>query len=348
MTETGSCPKHGAVTDLSTSLAGGATRPARGMNNTWACSQANQSAAACPHGYQDDLFFARVEEVIHNASATPDVPLFLFWAPHAPHDPYEVPDSFLDKFAAIDVEVRQYYSAMVSYLDTNFGRLEVALRANGLWDNTLVVVSSDNGGPSYPRGGNNFPLRGAKSTNWEGGIRVNAFAFGGALDPALAGTATHELTAIEDWYSTFALLGGADTTDARAAAAGLPGVDGLDLRGLFVRGGNRTSPRTHVVIGDTKGDQATGNTTVGGILRNDGFKLLLGHVGDPVWQGPICAYRGRGGHARRRSRRARPGLPQDCPLHPLTRPSPSRRPQQDRAAARREPRLHQGVPLQRL
>ena len=316
-TLTASCPKRGPVTDLSTSLAGGATHPARRLNNTWACSQANQSAAACPHGYQDDLFIARVEEVIANASRTPDVPLFLFYAPHAPHDPYEVPDAFFDKFSAIDVEVRQYYSAMVNYLDTSFGRLEAALRASGRWDNTLVVVSSDNGGPAdygatAPiRGGNNFPLRGSKATNWEGGIRVNAFAFGGALDPALEGTVTTELTAIEDWWTTFALLGGANTTDERAAAAGLPGVDGLDLRGLFVRGGNRTSPRTHVIIGDTKGDMSTGNTTVGGILRNDGFKLLLGHVGDPVWQGPVCEQR-----AGRRAR-ARAGA---SPLRFLTDP----------------------------
>jgi arylsulfatase A-like enzyme len=105
----------------------------------------------------------------------------------------------LEKFAAIDVVRRQYYTAMVNYLDGNFGRLEAALRSAGRWDNTLVVVSSDNGGPvDQVRGGNNFPLRGSKGNNFEGGIRVNAFAFGGALDPALSGTTTEELTAIED------------------------------------------------------------------------------------------------------------------------------------------------------
>jgi arylsulfatase B len=187
------------MTDLSTSLNGGPATPAWGMNNTWECSQSNETPEACPHGYQDDLFMRRVEEVISNASAAPDTPLFLFWAPHAPHDPYEVPAAYLEKFSSIDVVRRQYYTAMVNYLDGNFGRLEAALRAAGRWDNTLVVVSSDNGGPVDPvRGGNNFPLRGSKGTNFEGGIRVNAFAFGGALDPALSGTTTEELTAIED------------------------------------------------------------------------------------------------------------------------------------------------------
>jgi hypothetical protein len=73
---------HGAtkmpMTDLSTSLSGSPATPAWGLNNTWACSQTNETPAACPHGYQDDLFMRRVEEVIANSSATPDKPLFLF------------------------------------------------------------------------------------------------------------------------------------------------------------------------------------------------------------------------------------------------------------------------------
>ena len=327
-TTTAGCPPHHTgVTDLSTNVDGGRSGPAVGLNkcvfsghslqnarnhrkrpnstvpptpppslpppppcnSTWACSQANQSAAACPHGYQDDLFISRVEEVIANASKTPDTPLFLFWAPHAPHDPYEVPAAQLAKFAAVDVERRRYYAAMVNYLDGNFARLEAALKAAGRWDNTLIVTSSDNGGPvDAVRGGNNFPLRGGKASNWEGGIRANAFVFGGALDPTLAGTSTDQLTAIEDWWTTFALLGGANTSDPAAAAAGLPPVDGLDLRGLLLPGGNRTSPRRQVVIGDAANeDMAGGSTMVGGVLRADGWKYLVGRVGNPYWQGPL-------------------------------------------------------------
>ena len=121
----------------------------------------------------------------------------------------------------------------------------------------------------------------------EGGIRVNAFAFGGFLDPTLAGTVTEELIEVADWWTTFSILAGANTTDESAAAAGLPAPDGVDVSGLFVRGGNRTSPREYIVIGDTDGDSSSGNTTVGGILRRDGWKLLQGHIGNPLWQGPI-------------------------------------------------------------
>jgi len=81
------CQKIGVV-DLSTNLHGGPNIPGWGLNNTFQCSQDNQGPSACPHGYQDDLFISRVEEVIQNSSRTPDTPLFLFYAPHAPHDPY--------------------------------------------------------------------------------------------------------------------------------------------------------------------------------------------------------------------------------------------------------------------
>jgi arylsulfatase B len=279
----------GPMTDLSTSVAGSRTMPGVGLNNTWACSQNNQSPVACPHGYQDDAFIERIEEVIQNSTQSPDKPLFIFWGHHAPHDPYEVPAKYWDKFPWIDIDTRRYYSGMVNYLDDNFGRLEQSLRSAGRWDNTLVIVSSDNGGPADwgIRAGNNFPLRGKKSTNWQGGVRVNSFAFGGALDPALAGTSTSQFTAIEDWWTTFSLIGGANATDERAVAAGLPGVDGLDLRGLFLAGGNRTSPRNYVILGDSKGGMSVGNTTVGGVIRRDGWKLLVGDIGDAAFQGPI-------------------------------------------------------------
>lgn len=91
-TTTKACkPNKSPIVDLTTSAGGHPSHPAVGMNNTFSCSQTNEGAAACPHGYQDELFIARVLEVLTNASRTPETPFFLFYAPHAPHDPYEVP-----------------------------------------------------------------------------------------------------------------------------------------------------------------------------------------------------------------------------------------------------------------
>ena len=82
---------------------------------------------------------------MYNASQ----PLFLYYATHAPHNPYEVslPKSYLDRFNFIDYYLRQIYHAMVTYVDNAVGALVDALKQKGMWDNVLFVASSDNGGP---------------------------------------------------------------------------------------------------------------------------------------------------------------------------------------------------------
>lgn len=65
------------------------------------------------------------------------------------------------------------------------------LKRKGMWDNLLFVFSTDNGGPIYyngSAGANNYPLRGGKMNNFEGGIRGNAFVSGGFLPPSVRGT----------------------------------------------------------------------------------------------------------------------------------------------------------------
>ena len=255
--------------------------PGIGYNGSQACSQTEQAGCA----YQDDVFTQRVLDII--ANYTGDAPLFLFWAPHAPHDPYQAPDAYLSKFAKIDQPERQFYSAMVNLLDDNVGKVVAALKAKGLWDNMLLVGTSDNGGPEGDGyGANNWPLRGGKSSNWQGGVRVNAFAAGGAVPPSRRGTTESGLIEIADWYTTFCGLAGVDPADPEGVAAGLFPPDGLDMWPLL-SGANTTSPRQYVVLGSSDTSPQAGNTTVQGVIRNDGFKLLLGNVENNWWTGPV-------------------------------------------------------------
>ena len=139
------------------------------------------------------------------------------------------------------------------------------------------MFHSDNGGELiYLCGGNNFPLRGGKFSNFEGGIRVPAFAAGGALPAARRGAVEAGLVAVQDFYATSAGLAGVDPTDHAAAAAGLPPHDSLDQWPLF-SGANATPPRSEVVIGDTSAETPNGDgaTLVGGLIWGD-LKLLLG------------------------------------------------------------------------
>ena len=91
-----------------------------------------------------------------------------------------------------------------------------ALKRNGMWSNTILVFSSDNGGDSGDS--SNPPLRGRKRTFFEGGVRAAAFV----ASPLLGLPTGHsrrraevaEVTHISDWYATIGALAGIrDPTD---------------------------------------------------------------------------------------------------------------------------------------
>lgn len=234
-------------------------KPAHGINGTG------------PDNYEEGLFKQHVLDVI--SKHDPSSPLFLYYAPHIVHTPLQVPNAYLEKFSFIDNRDRQYYHAMVNYLDDVVGDLVSALKGRGMWENLLFVASSDNGGPEYPGGGaNNYPLRGGKVTDWQGGIRVNAFVSGGFLPDKMRGEKTNGYIHLADWYGTFCGLAGVDSVDIKAAAAKLPPVDSLDMWPL-ISGENTTSPRTEI------------HASINALISGD-YKILMGLMRQAGWTGP--------------------------------------------------------------
>lgn len=98
-------------------------------------------------------------------------PFFLYLAFNAPHVPLHASKKYLDRFPGIANKGRRTYAAMVSALDDAVGVIARKLGAEGLDRDTLIFFLSDNGGPVMA-GARNEPLRGQKSTAYEGGIRV--------------------------------------------------------------------------------------------------------------------------------------------------------------------------------
>ena len=225
-------------------------RPARHLNGT---------------AYEESIFRDRILGIVANHSVS--TPLFLYYAPHIVHAPRQVPNSYLESFDSIVNEKRKYYLAMVKYLDDVIGELVNALKAKDVWSNTLIVVSSDNGG--YFSGGNNYPLKGTKGSDWQGGVRVNAFVSGGFLPSTMRGKKTEGYVHLADWYATFCGLAGVDPTDLLAASAGLPPIDSLDMWPL-ISGQNSTSPRTDVPI------------SLNALISGD-YKILTGTVSQAGW-----------------------------------------------------------------
>eukprot|EP00756_Hemistasia_phaeocysticola_P025858 Hpha_TRINITY_DN16029_c0_g1::TRINITY_DN16029_c0_g1_i1::g.119284::m.119284/K01135/ARSB; arylsulfatase B len=279
---TGACPSSSNTKTPVVDLWNG-THPAHGQNNSKGCSQESQEGCT----YEDALF----AEKVYHAIGTHDVskPLFLFWAPHIVHAPLQVPDTFLARFADIDDQYRKFYHAMVNFVDEAVGNATDLLHARGMWDNTLMVLHADNGGPIYTfghAGANNYPLKGGKMSNWEGGVRVNAFAAGGFLPEKVRGTKQEGYVCGWDWYATFAGLAGEDPTDHRAAAAGLPPIDGMDMWPLL-SGATDESPRTEIELGDsTQGGYDSGATLVGGLISGQ-YKIILGSESMAGWTGPV-------------------------------------------------------------
>merc|ERR1712107_825501 len=114
----------------------------------------------------------------------------------------------------------------VAAFDDFVGNVTAALKTYGLWDNTLLIMHSDNGavqaapqGPGrwhHPEGkgsvasagGTAYPLRSAKFNVWEGGTRVPVIMSGGAMPARCAGKQSHALMHVSDWYATLAAAAG--------------------------------------------------------------------------------------------------------------------------------------------
>lgn len=100
-----------------------------------------------------------------------DKPFFAILAFNAVHTPMDVIKEDLKEFPELSGN-RQKVAAMTLSLDRACGRVLDKLEELGLDDNTIVVFTNDNGGPSDRNASVNLPLSGTKSNHLEGGIRI--------------------------------------------------------------------------------------------------------------------------------------------------------------------------------
>ena len=103
-------------------------------------------------------------------------PFFLYLAYNAPHSPIQPPEEWVDKVKNREPGIsdkRARFVALTEHMDYGIGQVVQSLKDNGIYDDTLVIFTSDNGG-SLRFGSDNGPLRDQKGTVYEGGLRVPA------------------------------------------------------------------------------------------------------------------------------------------------------------------------------
>ena len=212
--------------------------------------------------YRKDL-----SDIIKNHDS--NKPFFLYLPLHNVHGPFQAPQEWIDLYPeGSTCDFRRTYQAMVSVADNITGHVVQLLKGNNMWDNTIMVVSADNGGAEC--GGSNYPLKGAKGTMFEGGVRSLAFANGGALPDTMRGKTSEGFIHIADWYPTFCKMAGVDPSDS---GTGKFSVDGLDVWPI-ISGENTTSQHEEIVIGYNF-SLARANGPIGAIIAGE-YKLVVG------------------------------------------------------------------------
>lgn len=121
---------------------------------------------------EDYLTDRLTTEAIQFMERNKQQPFFLYLPYNAPHAPIQATKKYYDQFSHVEDHVQRTYLAMIKNLDDQIGRLMENLDSLHLTENTLIFFLSDNGGAAYNGSSNNYPYRGGKLTNFEGGIRI--------------------------------------------------------------------------------------------------------------------------------------------------------------------------------
>jgi len=190
-------------------------RPKKGLNGYFA-----------PYGNprlkekEDDEYLTErlADEAVNYINNHKEEPFFLNLWLYNVHKPLQARQEKIDKYMAlVDSTKRQQnpvYAAMVEHMDDAVGQIVNALKANGLYENTIIVFTSDNGGLIGQRNKvtSNYPLKNGKGHMYEGAVRVPAII----VDPSQSnkGIVSQVPIISMDYYPTLAKMAGIKVSDS--------------------------------------------------------------------------------------------------------------------------------------
>jgi arylsulfatase A-like enzyme len=189
-----------------------------------------------------------------------DKPFFMYYPSIIPHAELFAPEEYMEKYRRKFLPENEYegvddgenfrlgpygsqpeshaaFAAMVDYLDMQVGEIIAKLKELGIYENTLIIFTSDNG--PHMEGGadpyyfdSNGPLKGYKRDLYEGGIRVPMIAvWNGKI---AAGSETDHISAFWDVFPTVAEISEASVPED---------IDGISFLPTLL--GNPENQKTH-------------------------------------------------------------------------------------------------------
>lgn len=220
-----------------------------------------------------------VEKALDFIDRNAEAPFFLYFSPTIPHAELSVPDEHLAQYDGRFEETpfagghycaqpkpRAAYAAMVTLLDTNVGQIIDLLKRKGIYENTIIIFTSDNGvhqegghNPAYFN--SNAGLRGIKRDFYEGGIRAPFIvSWHGVVAP---GSRSSHVSAFWDFLPTVCDIAGVPIPS---------GIDGISYLPTLKGQPQPEHDYLYFEFYEKKGTRA--------VIQDD-WKLLLLQAGSP-------------------------------------------------------------------
>jgi len=185
--------------------------------------------------FAPNMYSKEARQIIKNHDKSK--PMFLYLplqSIHLPHTgvpPRRLRNLYGRKKNSVYMSAHEAREIVLASVDYAIHKVFVDLKMHGLYDNSVIIVTTDNGGgPWY----SNIPLKGSKETMYEGGIRGASFVSSPLLSNS--GYKYPGLIHITDWVPTILGLAGVPVPE---------GLDGIDVWNSISN--NMTSPRNDII-----------------------------------------------------------------------------------------------------
>lgn len=251
------------------------------LNITLLTKEALNPAETDPSLHNGYLLQSKVESVIKSHAINhPDKPMFLYYGLQLIHAPWTAPETYLSRcqlptgasgknIDSNEASVLRNYCALNVMVNEAIANLTCVLAESGMADNTILVISGDNGGEyqdptttSVKVTGNTYPFQGQKRSYYRGGLSNTALIHSKLIPETARGLKYEGLVHITDWLPTLmGLATGGSWTGSYVGAD----IDGVDVWDAVIN--NEPSP--HVDIAHYV--DPTGNSSV---LQSGGLKYF--------------------------------------------------------------------------